>query len=124
MTQMSNIKKDCAFIEVTKIDPDFKWRDKHGIFVSPSRMGTEYLYNTLVMIFNHGVKGKWRTWTLPVKKPTVSLKRKFPAFYTHEYMASAFQQIYNNLKRRTMTESQQYVVSHMEDMLHCRHRSK
>lgn len=64
-----------------EIAPGWKWRERTGAFVSPSRMETRHLFYTLRMIWNnrmpaHMSVGKVRLYS-------------FRSFYTRDYFAQA-----------------------------------
>lgn len=70
----------------------FQWRDRTGAFYFAKDMKTRHLFYVLRMIWNH---------TMPDDaKLKPYQKYKFSKFYTEEYLLTAIQALYKELKTR------------------------
>lgn len=71
----------------------FKWRQKGGVFISPSEMETRNIYFSLRMIWNHRMpeNAKLRPYR----------EYEFNIFYTDQYFTDAIYHLSRELKTRT-----------------------
>lgn len=77
----------------TAVEKRFKWKDQLGKFRHPDKMGTEHIFFTLRMIWNHSAPKHLRI--TPYKR------YKFGPFYTSHYMKQAVKALTIELSRRT-----------------------
>ena len=88
----------------------WKWRDTHATFHSPARMGTQHLFFTLRMIWNHRMPAAARIPGCPV--------HTFHPHYTDEYFKEAILHLSVELVKRTdMTPTWQKQLDHMVNWL-------
>ena len=83
--------------------PSFEWRDREGGYHPVSGMETKYIFNVLLMIWNHAVPEKMR----------IDFRNAytFGPFYNVEYMVKAFCAMMQELDRRKdLTDRQEKAV--------------
>jgi len=91
---------------VNQVVQAFKWRQKGGEFIYPSKMKTRHLFHTLRMIWNHKMP--------ECAKITPYNQYEFSAYYTDEYLKKSIFHLSQELgKRNDMTSIQKYELGQM-----------
>lgn len=92
-------------VEDDKID-EFLWRDKEGNLLSIYTLDTTYLMNIFLMVYNN-----LSDFNNRVGRYKLQL---FPSFYTVEYMITAIEKTYDELKKRKLSPEQSALMELVE----------